>query len=96
MSAPECIPDKEERMVYHVLSSKPPHRYRVDLLSLGGATECSCKDFATRRGPAIERGEPLGTRSTLCRHGIIARRFFLNGLLQQMARDEQQQPTKRK
>lgn len=89
MSAPECIPDPDERMVYHVLSSKPPHRYRVDLLAEGGACRCSCVDWDTRRGPAIARGEPLGTRSTLCRHGIIARRYFLNGLLLQMAKDEQ-------
>ncbi len=96
MSLPECIPSEGERMVYLVASATSPgKRYRVDLIANAGAGWCECKDFATRRGPAIDAGRPHGTRSTLCRHGIIARRHFLNALLADMARAEQQ-PNDRK
>ncbi len=89
MTAPECIPSEGERMVYLVASATHPGRtYRVDLLAENGASRCACRDWDTRRGPAITRGEPHGTRATLCRHGIIARRHFLNALLADMARAE--------
>lgn len=78
-----------ERMCYNVPSSSNPKRtYRVDLIAQGGFGECTCKDWATRRGPAIKAGEPPGTRATMCRHVILARRFFLNSLLAEMAAAE--------
>lgn len=81
--------ETNERMVYEVLSeSRPGRTYRVDLLANGGAGQCSCKDWATRRWPAIKAGKQAGTRATLCRHGIKARRYFLNGLLARMAKEE--------
>lgn len=82
--------ETNERMVYSVWSdsnSKAPP-YRVDLLANGGAGECSCKDWRTRRWSAIKAGFPHGTRATLCRHGIKARRHFLNALLKRMAQEE--------
>lgn len=78
-----------ERMVYLVPSdTHPGQRYRFDLLANGGAGECACRDWRIRRWPAIKAGRPLGTRATLCRHGMKARRHFLNGLLAAMAESE--------
>lgn len=81
--------ETNERMVYEVPSDTRAGRtYRVDLLANGGAGQCSCKDWATRRWPAIKEGRTAGCRATLCRHGIKARRHFLNGLLARMATEE--------
>lgn len=78
-----------DRMCYEVPSDTRVGRsYRVDLLAHGGAGQCSCKDWNTRRWPAIRDGQMHGTRATLCRHGIKARRHFLNGLLSRMAKEE--------
>ena len=89
MEEPEVIPSETERMVYSVSSRKTKgKRYRVDLLGMSGAGECACKDFQTRRGPAIRRGEPVGTRATLCFHVLVARRHFLNQLLATMAKND--------
>ncbi len=80
-----------ERMCYRVQSTNPKKiPYRVDLTAHAGASECACKDWITRRWPAIKAGEPIGTRRTMCRHVILARRYFLNGLLQAMAEEETQ------
>lgn len=85
------ITETGERMCYKLQSATNPKKpaYRVDLIANGGAGECSCKDWSTRRGPAIRAGEPVGTRRTLCKHAILARRHFLNGLLAELAKSEQ-------
>ena len=80
-----------ERMVFQVQSrTDPKTRYRVELIAEGGATRCACRDWATRRWPNIKAGMPHGTRSTLCIHGIAARREFLNDLLHRIASDERE------
>ena len=86
----EVIPSEGERCVYLVRSAThPTRRYRVDLLAFNAATGCSCPDWGIRRLPAIQAGQPIGTRRTLCRHGILARRHFLNALLQSLAKTEE-------
>lgn len=80
-----------ERMVYLVGSRTRKHKeYRVDLTANNGAGFCACTDWATRRSPAITRGEPMGTRLTMCIHVNAARRSFLNALLADMAKSEQE------
>ncbi len=100
MPAPATVPasldpvPEGSRMVYLCPSASNPTRsHRVDLLGMGGAGECSCKDWATRRGPAIKAGMPPGTRATLCRHVLAVRRHFLNGLLAEMSRQESNPPS---
>jgi len=79
----------DERMVYAVESDTPDNPpYRVDLLANGGKGGCSCRDWETRRSPAIKAGDPIGTPSTMCKHVVRARGYFLNGLLAMMAREE--------
>lgn len=87
---PEVSASEGERMVYLVPSRTNPKAtpYRVDLLALGGYSQCHCVDWQTRRWPAIRDGAPAGTRATLCRHGVLARRHFLNQLLREMAAGE--------
>lgn len=81
--------ETSERMVFSVSSeSRQGVEYRVDLLAEGGYSRCSCTDWNTRRWPNIKAGQPMGTRGTLCKHGILARRFFLNQLLRRMAQEE--------
>ncbi len=88
---PAIIPSSGERMVWLVASErKPSVRYRVDLTANGGASQCSCTDWGTRRGPAIKAGAPHGTRETCCKHVAAVRRKFLNDLLADMAKSETQ------
>jgi len=83
------ITPTNERYVYEVRSERPPHNvYRVDLVANGGYGFCSCRDFQTRRGPAIKRGDPIGSPATLCRHTKEARFYFLNTLLKRLAAEE--------
>lgn len=90
----EVTESPNERMVFLVRSAThPKQRYRVDLTAHNGYGECICVDWGTRRGPAIKKGEPIGTRATMCRHVIAARNYFLNGLLRAMAESETQKPT---
>lgn len=78
-----------ERMTFRVPSfTKPGVTYRVDLLAHRGAGECECEDWRYNRQTAVLSGQPHGTRLTMCRHVRDARRDFLNGLLERMARDE--------
>lgn len=88
MDSDEVIPSPHERMTYLVRSeSNPKTRYRVDLLANDGASECSCEDWAKRRGPALRNGSPMGTPATLCKHCKAAREYFLNGLLQRLSEE---------
>lgn len=77
-----------ERMVYSVESDTGTAAYRVDLLANDGKGQCSCRDWETRRSPAIKAGDPIGSPSTMCKHVVRARGYFLNGLLAMMAREE--------
>ena len=77
-----------ERMVYSVESDTAPHPYRVDLLANGGIGQCSCRDWETRRSPAIRAGAAIGTPASMCKHVLRARNYFLDGLLTTMASTE--------
>ena len=77
-----------ERMVYSVESDTGPHPYRVDLLANGGIGQCSCRDWETRRSPAIRAGATIGTPASMCKHVLRARNYFLDGLLTTMAASE--------
>ena len=91
---PKVIPC-EERMVFSVQSAtKPNQQYRCDLLANGGYGFCSCVDFGTRRQPAIDAGELMGTRKVMCKHIHLARRAFLNDLLVTLAHNETHPPKK--
>lgn len=82
-----------DRLVYDVPSDRNPKVcYRADIVANGGYGWCSCTDFATRRQPAIDRKEPMGTRAVLCKHLIRARRMFLNDVLPMLAKQEQHPP----
>lgn len=73
-----------ERMCFFVHSEADPRRvYRVDLLANEGRSECSCKDWQTRRWPVIRDGG-----EATCKHGDEARRVFLRDLLRHMAAGE--------
>lgn len=79
----------EERMVYQVPSDTRPGRsYRVDLLANGGAGQCSCTDFGTRRQPAIDNGVEPWSKRTSCKHTRRAAWFFMRDLLKEMAKQE--------
>lgn len=93
IDTPPIVLSTEERMVFDVLSrTNPAKRYRVDLLAYAGTGECACKDWATRRGPAIKAGAEPGTRATMCWHVLQARRHFTNALLRDMALQETTPP----
>lgn len=77
-----------ETMRFRVESWSHPQRpHIVDLLANAGRGECSCTDWQTRRGPAIRAGASHGKPETMCRHVKVARTYFLNKLLKQMAAD---------
>lgn len=80
-------------MRYYVGSEGNPRgSYLVDLLSYEGRGECSCKDWSTRRWPAIRDGG-----SDTCKHVRAARDYFLNGLLRELSRQQREpQPRKQK
>lgn len=89
---PPEVAESGDRMVYLVRSDNPktPYKtYRVDLTAQGGAGECPCRDWATRRGPAIKAGALALTRQTTCRHVRKALAHFCRGLLAAMAKSEQ-------
>ena len=89
MPLPEVIPSPHEYMTYLVRSSSNPgKRYRCDLVAENGYGWCECVDFGTRRWPNIKPGAPMGTRDVLCRHLILARDYFLNALLVELAKKE--------
>ncbi len=82
-----------DRMCYWVPSAtNPKTKYKCDLTASGGAGFCSCIDFATRRQPAIDRGEESWTRATTCRHLRSAARHFMKELLRDMAKSEETPP----
>jgi hypothetical protein len=79
-----------ERMVYLVKSDTGKGTpYRVDLTANGGAGQCACKDWNTRRGPALKAGKPMHTTETACKHILKVHRYFLKHLLVDMAKSEE-------
>jgi hypothetical protein len=80
-----------DRMCFSVKSRSHPDSppYRVDLLAYGGAGQCHCKDWQTRRWPAIRDGKPKWTRATTCYHVRVAGKHFFVGLIEAMAQDEE-------
>lgn len=84
-----------DRFVYQVPSDKNPRIcYRVDLTANNGAGVCQCKDFVTRRQPALDRGEPAWTQSSSCKHGRRAAWAFLQDVLPMLAAQEGRPPAK--
>lgn len=82
-----------ERYVYEVESNtKPGQFYRCDLAYNGGGGRCSCMDHQTRRQPAIDRGQPILTASTLCRHLKRAYWHFLQEVMPRIAAREDRTP----
>lgn len=78
-----------ERYCYEVQSETDPRKwYRVDLTANNGAGVCPCTDWATRRQPALDRGEKPLTRATLCKHARAALWAFLREVMPALARDE--------
>lgn len=93
-----------DRMVFEVESeSTAGAAYRVDLLTHGGRGACHCKDWETRRWPAIKEGAKIGTPEATCKHGAAAREFIkdtfgitekiLNALLIWLAKLEEKPTT---
>lgn len=82
-----------DRYVYEVPSDRNPKVcYRVDLTANNGAAVCQCKDWATRRQPALDRGEKPWTQATSCKHSRRAAWAFLQDVLPMLAKQEQQPP----
>jgi hypothetical protein len=79
-------PIQGEVLRYTVESwSEPDKPHLCDLSMNRGNGACSCRDFVTRRGPAIKAGKPLFTQATTCRHLRMARKYFTIATLQEMA-----------
>lgn len=84
------VSEAGDRMVFWVRSrSNPKIRHRVDLIANNGGGECSCKDWQTRRGPALRSGADTLTRSATCYHVRAALTYFCRGLLCAMAKSEE-------
>ena len=78
-----------DRYCYRVESiSRPGQTHLVDLTGNKGAGKCTCLDHACRRQPAIDRGEPILTQATLCRHLRAAYWHFLREVMPAMAEAE--------
>jgi hypothetical protein len=85
---PEVIESPGERFTYQVASRKKEgKRYRVDLTANNGGMWCACADFAARRQPALDRGEPKLAPATTCHHTRQALRHFNLSLLPNLERN---------
>lgn len=83
------IRQTNERYVYEVDSaSDPGSSYRVDLVANGGRGECSCRDFETRRMPAIRRGAAIRSDEATCRHVRAVQEYFLVEMLKALSARE--------
>lgn len=79
-------PIPNEALRYYCESWTSPQRpHLVDLSDHFGNGSCSCKDFITRRQPAIRDGKPLFTQATTCRHIQAAHRYWLKHSLEHAA-----------
>lgn len=78
----KVAPIQGEALRYYVESWTSPQRpHVVDLGAYGGAGECSCKDWQTRRGPIVKAGAKPGAPGSLCKHVMAARTHFTNHML---------------
>ena len=78
-----------ERYCYDVESNTQPGKfYFVDLTANNGAGFCACRDFETRRQPAINRKEPIITKPTTCIHLRRALWQFLREVMPRLAAEE--------
>lgn len=79
----EAIP--HEKFTFRVESeSKPGHWHVVGWLDDPRAPVCTCRDYQTRRRPAVDRGEPLFTASTCCKHIQAVNRHLLLSIHQKL------------
>jgi hypothetical protein len=80
----EVVEIPGERLCYNVASrSNPGAFHRVDLLAHGGLSECSCRDWITRRWRVVK----TGSKAT-CIHVRAARERFLDDLLAKLSQQE--------
>lgn len=80
-------PDPEVAMLYYVESvSNPGRPHVVDFKERGGAGCCTCLDWCVRRQPALDRGEPIHSETTLCKHQKAALAHFTRTLFPVMAK----------
>lgn len=96
------IEDKHERWIYHVKSRTKNIRYRVDLLGMGGASQCACPDWNFVAFENINKGLEWGVYPekdsekykdrTCCFHTDQVRRRFMNGLTKRLANKEDNPP----
>jgi hypothetical protein len=85
-----------EHYCYRVPSNtKPGKFYDVDLTANNGGGFCPCRDHQTRRQPAIDRGTPILTQPTICRHLRSAYWQFLREVMPALAAQEDR-PSNRK
>lgn len=79
-------PLQGQALTYEVESwTNPTKPHIVTLTENDGNGYCTCRDFITRRQPAIDNGAKLFTRDTSCRHVIAARNHFLTHTLRDIA-----------
>lgn len=84
-----------DRYVFAVPSDRNPRVcYRVDLTANNGGGVCQCKDFVTRRQPALDRGEAILTQDTCCKHVRRAAWAFLQAVLPMLAKEERRAPSR--
>lgn len=76
--------------------TNPDQPHRVDLLAHGGHGSCSCTDWSTRcranqkasPGEWVDYGTAKNPdpKRTVCRHGTVARKYFLREVLMGLAK----------
>ncbi len=76
-------------MVYLCPSDKNPKiKYRCDMLANGGAGHCACKDWSTRRQPALDDGKLSLTKESACKHVIRVAWYLIREELKRLAREQ--------
>lgn len=82
-------PIPNERYVYSVDSeSDVGATYRVDLVANAGRGECSCRDFETRKAPAIRNGAAIRSDAATCKHIRAVQDYFLVEMLKMLSAKE--------
>lgn len=61
--------------------TNPTQPHYVDLAAGNGASECSCKHWQCRVGPALKKGADPYSHQGSCRHVRAVRRFWLKHAL---------------
>ncbi len=93
---PDILPDKFDRYVYHVRSrTNRKIRYRVDLVGMGGASQCACPDWNFVAVENITKGLQWGRYAkkdpnrTCCYHTYELRIYFMNLMTKRLAQQEE-------